>query len=309
MPQVSDVVFGAMTNRPIAVLAVPVKVDGAVAYSLNLTLDPGDFIGSWMLTICQPIGSVRSSIGRGAIGAGAGSRRARRQTGFERVAGSIRAAPGEAWSHFDSLEGESVYNGHSRAHESALIVGIGIPASVIEGLLNRSLRNLLIGGSVVVGLGTLIAALVSRRLANGLRKVAAAAEQVPMGRCEAPRTTWVAEIDQITAALVASARIILQRTEQRDQADRVMRQTAEELRRVNETLEERIATEIADRQRAEAALRQAKKMEAIGQLTGGLHTTSITFCKLFRETWRLFARAAPKTQGLRRAVSSRGRRH
>ncbi len=48
------------------------------------------------------------------------------------------------------------------------------------------------------------------------------------------------------------------------------RESEAALKSLNETLEERVAEAVAERSRAEEALRQAQKMEAIGKLTGGV---------------------------------------
>ena len=80
---------------------------------------------------------------------------------------------------------------------------------------------------------------------------------------------------------------------------------AVELQALNATLEERVATTIAERERAQDALRQSQKMEAVGQLTGGIANDFNNLLQIVTGNLEILGRNLPEEAGrLRRAADN-----
>lgn len=223
--QVSGLLTGRVTQQPLVIVATPVWVQGELKYILSLTLSL-DRLQSLITPQRLPDGWAAGIVDRNGILL-ARTHQPERFIGQplpEDLWSTIKEAPEGIHQSLD-LEGRVRMQTYHRAEISGWLVGVLVPRSLIAGAGQRSLLLFAFGGLGMLLISLSLAALLGRRLAAPIRRLAGAAQEVGLGRRpDLPPPSRIAEVDSVRVALQEAADLIEARenalTQAKDEAVR-----------------------------------------------------------------------------------------
>ena len=262
-PQISDLIMGAVLKRPILTVGVPVFRDGEVVYVLAMGLGPETLSAlmqdqklssDWTAAILDRKGII---VGR--------NRDLDRFLG-QPVAPMLRQKLTEAiesWIPNITSDGIPVYSTFRRSTVTGWTAAIGLPREFVDAPLRRAQWIAFGGGAAVLALSLTLAWWVGWGIRRPVKALTTAASVLGSGKSLGPLIGGVRELDQVGEALRNAATAL---EHSREQLENTVADRTQELGTANE----RLRAEIVAREQAQAALLQAQKMEAMGQLTGGV---------------------------------------
>ncbi len=260
-PQVGDMIFGNVSKRWTAFVEVPVFRNDTPLYSISISLSPDRFHA--MLRKQFTRGEVVAIVDRNKnFVARIPDHDARVGTRSSEGWRSAMARSAEGSTRNQTVEGDWSVTGYA-ATSHGWTAGIAQLESDLAVPLRSILWTGLLAAAVLTLLSLGMAGLIARHASKGITDLAANARR--LGRAEpiVPHPAPFVEAKTITDALV-TARNELERR-------------AGLLSAANCELESKVAlrtseltAEIRRREETETTLRQAQKMDAIGQLTGGI---------------------------------------
>jgi signal transduction histidine kinase/CheY-like chemotaxis protein len=255
-PQVSDLIMGAVLQRPVVAVGVPVFHDGNVAFVLVMGLGSEilskllrqpDLSPDWVVAIFDRKGIIVA-----------------RNRELDRFLGKLAApiireaiaGPVDNWIPNVTSEGIRVYSTFRRSTVTGWTAAIGVPRGFVDAPHLRAQFLAFGGGGAVLALSLSLAWWMAQAIRRPVEALTAATKAVASGVPIIDVNGGVRELNQAGDALRATA-AALARNQQ--ELEGIVAERTEQLR-----------AEIEARKQAEATLLQSQKMEAIGQLTGGI---------------------------------------
>ena len=262
-PQISDLIMGAVLRRPILVVGVPVFRDGQVVYVLAMGLGP-EILSALLKEQSLPPDWTAGILDRKGLIA-ARNRELDRFLGKPASPTLLKAMHGTVESWFPSVtsEGIPVYATFRRSPVTGWTAAIGLPREFVDAPFRRARLLAFGGGAAVLALSLLSGWWMARTIRRPVEALTVATKALGRGEPVGQLVGGVRELDQIGGELRNTAAALLRN---REQLEGMVMERTRELAAANE----RLRAEIDARERAQSALLQAQKMEAMGQLTGGV---------------------------------------
>lgn len=217
-PAISDVFIGAVAQKPLIDVEVPVFEHGQVVYTLAMGIFPDRLAGilarqhiqtGRIVAIFDSTGTIvaRTPNPEQFVG----------RKGAPALVARLSETP-EGIVETSTLEGIPVVTGFSRSAVSGWSVAIGIPKAGLLADLHRSLLISLSAGAVLLIIGALLARLISLRIIRSLRGLSAPALSLGSSEPISVPTGEIVEVDELGQALVKASRLIEKRAAERDAA-------------------------------------------------------------------------------------------
>jgi PAS domain S-box-containing protein len=220
-PSVSDVFVGATANRPIFIVAAPVKRHGAVTHLLSLGVETDRLIG--IVSDKLPDGWTSLAVDRKNVIVARSSRHDV-LTGQLAMDVALDRAAGDSGSYVaSSADGQPMLVGYARSRLTGWRTVVSAPQALIQQPSRRSVEALALMGATALGLSLLLGLGFSRRVTQPLQQLVASAAALGRSEPVAPVRTQLLEVDKVAEALADASVRLRSKAQQRDAAEAALR--------------------------------------------------------------------------------------